>query len=133
MKIYHEGKDYTVSYDFNGDMYSCRVIDIDVFYCAKTIEDVTRLAKGAITAHIRHYKIPGMKHLKVFKAPQVNLLGVKFDVNFLTPYLSRSWFFGYRRYTFFKGFRLRLLGFDINVREKNAMEKLIKRAHEGAR
>jgi hypothetical protein len=36
------------------------------------------------------------------------------------------WFFMFKRYTFVKGFIVRIFGVYINFREKNAFEKLIK-------
>ena len=37
-----------------------------------------------------------------------------------------EWFWMFRRYTYVRGFILRICGVYINVRERNATEKLIK-------
>ena len=36
-----------------------------------------------------------------------------------------QWMFMFRRYTYVKGFVMRIFGIDINVRENNAREKMI--------
>lgn len=50
-----------------------------------------------------------------------------------TIYYNKSniiqWAYMFEKYTYIKGFKLRLLGIYINVREKNATEKLIKIGH----
>jgi len=52
------------------------------------------------------------------------------DIIFTTPWGYsfkdlKSWLFLYGKYKYIKGFKLRVVGFYINVREKNATEKLI--------
>lgn len=37
----------------------------------------------------------------------------------------KAWFFGYKAYTFIKGFTMMICGIHFNVRESNATEKLI--------
>jgi len=50
---------------------------------------------------------------------RVTIQGVRFGFH-------KSWFFRLFRYTHVWGFKIRLLGLDINVREGDATNKLIK-------
>jgi len=50
---------------------------------------------------------------------RVTIQGVRF-------YFHKSWFFRLFRYAHVWGFKIRLFGMDINIREGNATEKLIK-------
>lgn len=44
-----------------------------------------------------------------------------------------QWFWMFKKYTFVKGFIMRICGVYFNVREKNATEKLIAIAHANAK
>lgn len=47
-------------------------------------------------------------------------------IGLISFYPNRYWFFWFKRYKFVRGFIFRIFGMDINVREGNATEKLIK-------
>lgn len=44
-----------------------------------------------------------------------------------------QWMFWFSRYNYIKGFKMRIFGVYINVREDNATQKLLKIAHERAK
>lgn len=57
------------------------------------------------------------------------------DVSYIsTKWYDRSsiaqWMWWFERYRYIRGFKMRIFGVYINVRENNATEKLIKLAHE---
>jgi hypothetical protein len=59
-----------------------------------------------------------------------NIAGYKIDVMMNKYFPYRYWFFYFKKYSHVKGFIIRLVGIYINVREKNATEKLIKIHHD---
>ena len=59
---------------------------------------------------------------------------MKVNVSYISPkYYDRSniiqWVWWFERYRYIKGFKMRIFGIYVNVREKNATAKLIKLAH----
>jgi len=55
---------------------------------------------------------------------------MKINVSYIsTKYYDRTnitqWMWYFERYRYIKGFRIRIFGVYINIREKNALEKLI--------
>lgn len=63
---------------------------------------------------------------------------MKIDISYIeTKHYDRKtimqWFWWFERYTYVKGFKMRIFGWYINVRENNATEKLIKLAREKSR
>jgi len=42
----------------------------------------------------------------------------------------KAWVYTFRKYTFVKGIIIRVFGVYVNIREKNATEKIIRIAHE---
>ena len=53
---------------------------------------------------------------------------MKIDITYTSKKLflnPRSWFWYFKRYTYIKGFIIRICGIHINIREKNGTAKMI--------
>lgn len=53
------------------------------------------------------------------------IMDFRISVGFLIFYPERYWFFHFRKYNNVKGFILRILGMDFNIREGDSLKKLI--------
>lgn len=68
---------------------------------------------------------------------------MKITVNYISPFAFKTintykfktilnWIYWFRKYEYVSGFMIRLFGIHVDVREKNATEKLIKLARENS-